>query len=54
VEPICGQIKENMGFRRWTVRGIENVRIQWSLIGAAFNFQKLYKHWLEGTLVLNR
>ena len=54
VEPICGQIKENMGFRRWTVRGMENVRTQWSLIGTAFNLQKLYKHWLEGTLVLNR
>lgn len=54
VEPIFGQIKENMGFRRWTVRGIENVRTQWSLICTAFNLKKLYKYWLEGRLVLNR
>ncbi len=54
VEPIFGQIKENMAFRRWTVRGIENVRTQWSLICIAFNLKKLYKYWLEGTLVLNR
>lgn len=54
VEPVFGQIKENMGFRRWTVRGIENVRTQWSLICTAFNLKKLYKYWLEGRLVLNR
>jgi transposase len=54
VEPVFGHIKENMGFRRWTVRGIENVRTQWSLICTAFNLQKLYKYWLEGRLVLNR
>ncbi len=54
VEPICGQIKENMGFRRWTVRGMENVRTQWSLICTVFNLKKLYKHWLTGALVLNR
>jgi len=53
VEPIFGQIKENMGFRRWTVTGIDNVRTQWSLICTAFNLKKLYKYWLEGTLVLN-
>ena len=54
VEPVFGQIKENMGFRRWTVRGMENVRTQWSLICTVFNLKKLYKYWLEGTLVLNR
>lgn len=54
VEPVFGQIKENMGFRRWTVRGIENVRTQWSLICTAFNLKKLYKHWLTGRLLLSR
>ena len=54
VEPIFGQIKENMGFRRWTVVGIENVRTQWSLICTAFNLKKLYKHWLTGRLLLSR
>lgn len=54
VEPVFGQIKENMGFRRWTVRGMENVRTQWSLICTAFNLKKLYKHWLTGRLLLSR
>jgi len=31
VEPVFGIIKENYGFRRFTVRGLENVRTQWSL-----------------------
>jgi len=54
VEPVFGQIKENMGFRRFTVRGIENVRTQWSLICTAFNLKKLYRYWLEGSLILGR
>lgn len=52
VEPIFGQIKENMGFRRWTVKGIDNVRTQWALICTPFNLKKLYRYWLEGRLVL--
>ncbi len=31
-EPVFGIIKEVMGFRRFTVRGLENVKTQWSLI----------------------
>jgi len=54
VEPIFGQIKENMGFRRWTVCGLENVRTQWSLICTVFNLKKLYRYWLEGRLVFSR
>ncbi len=53
VEPVFGQIKENMGFRRFTVRRLENVRTQWSLICTAFNLKKLYKYWLAGRLEFN-
>jgi len=53
VEPVFGQIKENMGFRRFTVRRLENVQTQWSLICTAFNLKKLYRHWLTGRLVFN-
>jgi hypothetical protein len=45
VEPVFGIIKEVMGFRRFTVRGLENVRTRWSLICTAFNLRKLFKVW---------
>lgn len=53
VEPAFASIKEHMGFRRWTVRNLENVKTQWSLICTAFNLKKLYRFWLEGKLVLS-
>ena len=45
VEPVFGYIKHVLGFRRWTVRGIENVRAQWALICAAVNLRKMYRIW---------
>jgi transposase len=48
VEPVFASIKQAMGFRRWTVRGLENVRTQWALLCAAFNLKKMYKHWAAG------
>ena len=52
VEPVFATIKQTMGFRRWTVRGLENVRTQWALLCAAFNLKKMYKHWAAGQLAL--
>lgn len=52
VEPVFATIKQAMGFRRWTVRGLENVRTQWALLCAAFNLKKMYKHWASGQLAL--
>ena len=45
IEPVFALIKQAMGFRRWTVRGLENVRTQWALVCTAFNLKKLYKRW---------
>jgi transposase len=50
VEPVFATIKQAMGFRRWTVRGLENVRTQWALLCTAFNLKKIYQHWAAGTL----
>jgi transposase len=47
IEPVFAAIKQAMGFRRWTVRGLENVRTQWSLLCTVFNLKKLYQHWLK-------
>jgi len=52
IEMVFGIIKECMGFRRWTVGGLENVKTQWAMICTAFNLKKLYKHWRDGRLVL--
>ena len=30
IEPVFACIKQAMGFRRWTVRGLDNVRTQWA------------------------
>lgn len=51
VEPIFGWIKEAMGFRRWTVRGLEKVQTQWLLVCTAMNLTRLKKHWVQGKLV---
>ena len=50
IEPVFATIKQAMGFRRWTVRGLENVRTQWALLCTAFNLQKIYRHWAGGVL----
>jgi transposase len=54
VEPVFATLKQAMGFRRWTVRGLENVRTQWALLCTAFNLKKLYKHWAAGQLGADR
>jgi transposase len=50
VEPVFGWIKEAMGFRRWTVRGLEKVQTQWFLICTAMNLTRLKRHWAQGKL----
>ena len=47
IEPVFASIKQAMGFRRWTVRGLDNVRTQWALLCTAYNLKKLYQHWAE-------
>jgi hypothetical protein len=43
VEPVFGQIKEGRGFRRFLLRGYENVRGEWQLICLTHNLLKLYR-----------
>lgn len=52
VEPVFAHIKHIMGFRRWTLRGIDNVKAQWSLICLTHNLKKIYKLWKIGDLQL--
>lgn len=45
IERHFGQIKQHEGFRRWTVRGADNVRTQWALINLSINLRALHKRW---------
>jgi hypothetical protein len=42
VEPVFGQIKEQRGFRRFSLRGADNVRREWKLVCLASNLLKLF------------
>lgn len=52
IEPVFAWIKSALGFRRWTVVGLENVKAQWHLICLTMNLRKLYNHWTSGAVVL--
>jgi transposase len=43
VEPVFGNLKENLGFRRFSLRGLENVRNEFKLMATAHNINKLFK-----------
>jgi hypothetical protein len=44
VEPVFGQIKEQRGFRRFNLRGLEKVRAEWKLVCATANLLKLFRY----------
>lgn len=43
VEPVFGQIKERRGFRRFSLRGKQNVSSEWTLVCAVSNLLKLFR-----------
>jgi len=45
IEPLFGHIKENLGLRRWSARGVEGAQGQWAMLCLTVNLKKLYKHW---------
>ena len=42
VEPVFGIIKSAMGFRRFLMRGLEKVRMEWQLVSVAYNLKRLH------------
>jgi transposase len=48
IELRFAHIKQHDGFRRWTVRGLEGVKTQWSLLCATLNLRILYRQWRNG------
>jgi transposase len=41
VEPVFGVIKSVMGFRQFLLRGLENVRNEWTLVCLAWNLKRM-------------
>ncbi|HPQ22137.1 MAG TPA: IS1182 family transposase [Saprospiraceae bacterium] len=49
VEPIFGHLKYNRGFNRFTLRGIEKIKVEFGLLAIAHNLKKMIKRsLLEG------
>jgi len=44
VEPVFGQIKEVRGFRRFLLRGLDNIRGEWRLVCLTHNLLKIWRH----------
>jgi len=42
VEPVFGIIKEALGFRRFSLRGLAQVRLEWTLVTLAYNLKRLF------------
>lgn len=53
IERHFGHLKQHDGFRRWTVRGAENVRTQWALLNLTMNLRVLAKQWIRQKEGLN-
>lgn len=41
VETVFGHVKQNMGFRRFHLRGLEKVKTEWRLVSIAHNLRKI-------------
>jgi transposase len=45
IEPRFAQVKQHEGFRRWTVRGLEAVNTQWTMLCTTLNLRVLHRRW---------
>ena len=41
VEPVFGIIKQAVGFRRFMLRGLEKVSLEWILVTLSYNLRRL-------------
>ena len=41
-EPVFGIIKSTLGFRQFSVRGLNSVRGEWSLVTMAWNIRRIF------------
>ena len=43
VEPVIGNIKQNLGFREFLLKGLDNVKIEMNLVSIAHNLGKIWR-----------
>jgi hypothetical protein len=43
VEPVIGIIKAVLGFRQFSLRGLDPARCEWDLVCLAFNLKRLHR-----------
>ena len=48
VEPVFGIIKEQLGARRFLLRGLRSVEAEWTVLATAFNLRTLWRAWRSG------
>jgi transposase len=47
IEPIFGQLKQVLGFRQFSMRGLVSMRGEWRLMATVHNLLKLWRHGQE-------
>jgi len=50
IEPVFAQIKQQMGFRRWSFFGKEKISAQWLMLCATHNLKRIFAHWRPAKL----
>ena len=50
IEPIFGQLKQVLGFRQFSMRGLASMRGEWRLMATVHNLLKLWRHGQEAAL----
>ena len=48
IEPLFGIIKEELRGRRFLLRGLNNVRAEFTMLATAFNLRVLWRAWAAG------
>lgn len=47
IEPVFGIIKEALGFRRFSLRGLDKVNLEWKLVKLSYNLKRLFHMGVE-------
>jgi transposase len=50
VEPVFGIIKEALGFRRFSLRGLAQAGLEWTLVCLAYNLRRLHRMEMAATV----